>query len=604
MSLRVWLPLNGDLKNQGLDDVDIAAVGNITYTSGKIGQAATFPNAANSYIHMPGFKLQEGSWAAWIKISGEGSGTFQYIMSEGRDTGSIGTNIYSSKTGTTLHITTHEKTLNFSVNLNEWFHVVLVYGNEKISLYKNGSLINNTIYTEDSNYGQSNNRFVLGKMAYSYTSTGNYFPFNGQLNDVRIYDHCLSPKEVKLLAQGLVCHYPLNNNGQGNWNLLTGTKDFNGWYSNFSSWTVEDGVYKFPGNSSNAWIALNSPAINIEDIRGKDITISYEYRSDEDIPDGSYPSVNTYLKTTGPQATNYTTRIKAHNIGTVPTATDKQWHKIVHTIKNVTESSFSYISSDQSEAPWFALCIWFYMKKSCEFRHFKVEFGDKATPWCVAQSEAPDDIVYDTSGYCFNGIAKGTLTTSSDTPRYNISTYFGSGNNSIDIGLASIRPKDAITVSMWIKYTAWGNPISCTEGGGWNFENGSTGIRFPVYISGVGYKYTDSTVTYSSLSDNKWHMLTGTVDIDNIKFYVDGELKTTTAKGSTNGIGYNTSNHIHIGAEAAGGENIASAAYVGSISDVRIYCTALSAEDILELYNTGASIDNDGNLYAAMIQES
>ena len=31
------------------------------------------------------------------------------------------------------------------------------------------------------------------------------------------------------------------------------------------------------------------------------------------------------------------------------------------------------------------------------------------------------------------------------------------------------------------------NPISCTEGGGWNFES-SNGIRFPIYISGVGYK--------------------------------------------------------------------------------------------------------------------
>ena len=38
MSLQVWLPLNGDLKNNGISNLDITAVGISTYGNGKIGK--------------------------------------------------------------------------------------------------------------------------------------------------------------------------------------------------------------------------------------------------------------------------------------------------------------------------------------------------------------------------------------------------------------------------------------------------------------------------------------------------------------------------------------------------------------------------------------
>lgn len=42
----------------------------------------------------------------------------------------------------------------------------------------------------------------------------------------------------------------------------------------------------------------------------------------------------------------------------------------------------------------------------------------------------------------------------------------------------------------------------------------------------------------------------------------------------------------------------------GLFSDFRIYCTALSAEDILELYNTGAKIDKLNSLHAGELIEN
>lgn len=53
----------------------------------------------------------------------------------------------------------------------------------------------------------------------SALATGNQ-GFIGNLNDVRIYDHCLSAKEVKEIAQGLILHYKLDNDFTSFGNLL------------------------------------------------------------------------------------------------------------------------------------------------------------------------------------------------------------------------------------------------------------------------------------------------------------------------------------------------------------------------------------------------
>ena len=93
---------------------------------------------------------------------------------------------------------------------------------------------------------------------------------------------------------------------------------------------------------------------------------------------------------------------------------------------------------------------------------------------------------------------------------------------------------------------------------------------------------------FSSFSLGQWYMVTMVRDGTNELYYVNGELKKTIeAKAMPTGT-------YRLGAwNSNTGQN-----YFGEMSDFRIYATALSAEDIKELYNTSKLVDSQGNKLA------
>lgn len=98
----------------------------------------------------------------------------------------------------------------------------------------------------------------------------------------------------------------------------------------------------------------------------------------------------------------------------------------------------------------------------------------------------------------------------------------------------------------------------------------------------------------TELSLGNWHMITMTRDGTKEKYYVNGIYQSEIdAKAMPTGI-------YRIGAWASNtGQN-----YYGLISDFRIYCTALSAQDIKQLYELGMKIDNNHNLHAFEVVEN
>jgi len=124
-------------------------------------------------------------------------------------------------------------------------------------------------------------------------------------------------------------------------------------------------------------------------------------------------------------------------------------------------------------------------------------------------------------------------------------------------------------------YTSWYG-VTCEL-----TTNGTT--RFAVNKSSYP-TISGSTITTST----GWIHYCGTFDTTNgLRLYENGVLKSSNTSNlnaiswsiSTNYIGYYNTY------------------YNGLMSDFRIYCTALSAEDIQSLYNTSAKIDNLQNIH-------
>ena len=634
MALRVWLPLNGDPNM--LDDLsdlvkNIGISGNIipervgthhSFSSGgKLGYALTFIGSASDYLCIPGLKLQTFSWACWFKCTGSTTATSQRILSEGRDAGSRGAEIWLSQNGTTLYLQAHGVTHNTTVESDKWYHVAFTCGDGVFSSYLNGNLINSSAYTANCDYAQSNDKFVIGKMAYSYTNTSNYFPFVGQINDVRIYDHCLSPLEVKEISQGLILHYKLDSNIiEATTNLII-TEDclsstcYNGATGKYSYGTTTD-MYKevtiFDGHKgTKVYMGTNGnsafPYVYINNMYTSDGTNSPAYKT---LSFDYYTNIGTSIRPykLGSGSGTATYRISNSNGISTGTGTDavsipilqNEWNHIEITFHGTTEADaqWGYIqnypthTSDTSN-------FWF-------FSNMQLEIKDHATGYVGIGKSRNTGYIVDSSGYGNDGVITGNVTTranDSKEGRYNISTYIPLGSTDYITTQNPIgNPSDAITMSIWFKSN------NTSPGNGYheifNHATSSQYFEFAIQNNGLfragmvinGTRYVANTAQLGLL-DGNWHMLSMTYNGTTIVRYVDGISRSTTSiTGSLTGAngsfllghyGPNTSYH-------------AKEAY---LADARIYATALSAEDIADLYHTPANIDNLGGIHGFEFEE-
>ena len=162
------------------------------------------------------------------------------------------------------------------------------------------------------------------------------------------------------------------------------------------------------------------------------------------------------------------------------------------------------------------------------------------------------------------------------------------------------------TVSWWYYRTdTYGNsniltsnqdPISCGPNGanGWRtYTRDATNLYFQ--DNGTN---RNCGFAVNSLPVNQWHLFAFAFDFNakNVKLYVDGVLKSTTTLARTS-MTYGTT-ALTVGSYAGG--NYLKA----DLDDLRIYASALSADDISQLYKQRLNIDNKLHCKSSLFEEA
>lgn len=595
MGLKVWLPLNGTLENRGLDGIGVTSTsGTVSYTKdGKTGRALSCNGS--TYCVFNGLNLgSEATICCWSKTSTQKRMKW-VIECEVSDRLNLCENgFYTLNTGDSNENPFKDESNNTIPVLVDgvWHHFAVTFGNNQAKLYIDGQYRGTA--TTFKSPACTNGKL---KLAGGYNNVHTY-DWTGQLDDFRIYDYCLSVKEIKEIYQALILHYGLDIEPKNlvPFQLTTENYTQNNYQTRTTS-TISDFVYHVDGLQSETSLDTSYSILSTNYVTlpsNTTVYLSFHCKGKN--------TVDFYFGTTGYSA--ITRLIDSSNNGffspqqvTIGSVCDC-WVTLPITTGSDTQYKIQ-IGMDNPNI--------FGIGSYIEYKDIMVSTEEPRN--YVPYTE--NNIVYDCSGYIRNGNINGSVSLDSDSPRYGTCAVFD-GNDYIVVP-KSVKVKDSITICMWAYMSDWSSYasrlISCTEGGGWNFEPASGKLNF---VMGTGsssntYKSATSTTTLAQLGSG-WHHFAGTYDGFKTKLYIDGVLDATNDAYTTKTpIFYNSANGVFIGAEAQTSETVPATSPVkfsGKMSDVRIYATALSAEDIMDLYSTSAYVHNTGTLSCFAINES
>ena len=595
MGLQLWLPLNGNIRNQGLCDVEISGNPN-SWENGKIGKCGLFNN---NYLFMNNYSLnlfqpshdKSISIACWVKCTGTGNTANSYILAWSAYEFFYSPNEIMFRLGNG-----NENTYEVSgtINGDGWHHVVGIWDakNKKVQIYFDGEFFKDITVSQSINFNSVSNSATL---PYRYIEN------NLSINDFRLYDTALSAREIREIYNNPIVHFPMNNVYElGITNKYSG--DFAEGYLYIDDYITRTKLpdergynYKFSyaGDGDNHWEQINI-GNSFSFTAGKTYYYSCKVRCHSKL-------INTALYFRAARSSNdwVTNSVNVLN-------DDGQWHEYV--ISQTINETYDRSGSTITCSPF----VEFYtdnMNENGTTYAFDIDIKDiqvtEDRHYPFIANELVDSTISDTSGYCNNGIVEGgtspqSVSQSSITlPRYS-SQYYFSGKDYIKFQNPFYGQQlSQLTINFF---------VNISEGCGryatiFSIYGGGTDNRCPwiaVNCEGAGlwgYVPESNSYLYDSggyLEYNTWHMATFVFKDGKAQWYLDGQKNIEPTAFSAGLITFTDVPTLSIGNSYRG--TTWTTDFVGYLSDFRMYANALTETDIKRLYNTSASLTSDGAL--------
>jgi hypothetical protein len=566
MGLQVWLTLNNNILDQGVAGATFT--GTPTYGDGKLGKCLTNGTITSTNTTIPvtittNPKYSICTWVkttstnVWVWRIGDGTGTSRGLW---MGTGNAGPHFAYSGSGAF--------TGNVAINNGVWHHVCFTVDGATASAYVDG------VYCGGSTSVKTDP--VSGNAIYLFATS------TCALQDFRIYDHCLSPREVKEISKGLVCHYKLDG-PVPNLLLATGTpKSYSSGGLNTSNYATND-MYNMqsPVNQLFAENDIVTFSFHWQFTPGSSGTISGNFHTE---------TGNVTPWTVGNVVSAVGTRSATSNYIDLSETNTSGYASVTYRVSAAATSAadtFRYFRIRRDNTP---------SDGTFTFSNCKLERGSIATPWVPNSADSDyssmgynDATEPDVSGNGYNGTKTGTLTHEVGSPRYSSGTKF-SDNSHIVASFNSAGFADSYTITIWgtladgkmLCGSGNGNRLNIFPTSGTFCHNTGDSAQNPFQNNGTNISNS------SYLGSLHFYAVTGNGSVSTL--YIDGQ-KVGTAKtykplttssyylnGWTNTNAYNAN---------------------CLMSDFRVYATCLSAADIKELYNTPVSIANNGAMLVA-----
>ena len=609
MSLIAWYPLNSNLSDYSGNNNDLIAYSNFIYDeAGKLGgcykasQTSSYASSKNNlYLN------EDMSMCIWFKVDAYSNPTAIITNHDHSSTSNFGINLSGNKIGISIGYTdgTREwdgRNSSTIIELNKWYHVVLTYkkSTKNLKLYVNGILERNETLSKEVKV--LSKPLQINKWSVTYPD---YYTTTGRYNDIRIYDHELSVKEIKEIYKTKILHYKFDDpNEEPTVNKYANvTPGFGGLSSTFgtSSMTkIKDGHYKVTINrnleaTGNAWPNVQLPAYSFT--ANKDYSISIK--------------VKLITKKGNASAT-----VRHSMVGNDYWTSDRKYAGITglkagiwHTINLTTNIKASYTnSSGQVVSASPRIEIYCDIHKpgdylEFEFKDYQVEEKNHNTPFVNGTRKG---IVRDCSGLQNNGVVE--LSSSPNWLNDSISginciSKINGSDKFIKIN-GNPKPTDEASISFWLKINDNSNPSWTSLFGGGRDGSATAKNGISIHISttnGIFTKFYGTSTkvdmnSSSTLNTTQWNHVVITHKNNSHNIYINGvKTSNTTDIGALDWSGFST---LYLGRAT---DNHKSREI--SIDDFRIYATMLSDQDVLDLYQTKASISKNGKLYVNQIVE-